>query len=131
MQHPYDVGDWIETKDGQFVVDRILLTHTTYHTLGDKISGQINHVEAAKLNIMNKSRSLRVREVIDGIVSFSSRGKTDPDLHQYLEDHVREILKEHPLSRYLDTKKFELGFEFPRVVVSIYHKVGSWSSCAT
>ena len=122
VQHPYDVGDWVDSKEGEWVVDSIHLTHSTYHTIDDKITGQISHVEAAKLTIKNKSRSPKVKEVIASEFRSNLPLIMDDNIRVYLEDSIRGILKSHPLSRFLDTKTFELAINLPEVVVVIYHK---------
>lgn len=61
-KHPYDVGDYVESKGKKLVVNKIFLTHTNFEEVTDPeergIVVQISHASLMTEPIMNWTRTL-------------------------------------------------------------------------
>lgn len=61
-KHPYDVGDYVETKGKKYIVTRIFLTHTNFEQVkNEHVRGlvtQISHASLVGEPIINWTRTL-------------------------------------------------------------------------
>lgn len=61
-KHPYDVGDYIESKGKKLVVNKIFLTHTNFEEVSDPeergVVVQISHASLMAEPIVNWTRTL-------------------------------------------------------------------------
>lgn len=63
-KHPYDVGDYVESKGKKLVVNKIFLTHTNFEEVTDPeergVVVQISHASLMAEPIVNWTRTLEV-----------------------------------------------------------------------
>lgn len=109
-KHPYDVGDYIETKTKKLVVEKIYITHTNFEEVTNPeergVVVQISHASLLAEPIVNWTRTLEAVLEKKAIKTKEDEAKEKEKKEQ--EDRVKEearqlvLLKMETLKQKLD-----------------------------
>lgn len=132
VKHPYDVGDRVDIKDVQLVVERISLMYSVFRRIDSDKTVQIPHNIANTLWIENVSRSKSMKEQYNFSVCAATSNADILALRAELEKFVQAPENKRDFQNDIDMELIGVGdLKQLDLRVEIRHKVSPQFSMAT
>ncbi|KAL1591057.1 hypothetical protein WHR41_00013 [Cladosporium halotolerans] len=109
VKHPYDVGDRVDIKDVQLVVERISLMYSVFRRIDSDKTVQIPHNIANTLWIENVSRSRSMKEQYNFSVCAATSNADILTLRGELEKFVQAPENKRDFQNEIDVELISLG----------------------
>lgn len=125
VKHPYDVGDRVDIKDVQLVVERISLMYSVFRRIDSDKTVQIPHNIANTLWIENVSRSRSMKEQYNFSICAATTNADILALRGELEKFVQAPENKRDFQNEIDLELISVGdLKQLDLRVEIRHKVG-------